>query len=318
MLQKGVKLSIVGIGKVGSTLAFGVLMKGLAEEMVLVGHSREKTEGEVLDLRHSVPFTSRMEITAGDYRDTAGSDIVVITASVSMNQNMKDRMELLKENYRLFQEIIPEIAAGSPEAIIIVITNPVDIMTYATLEISGFPPSHVLGTGTTIDSIRLRSVLAQAIGINPREMHAYILGEHGESQFPVASQISIAGLRELDQDTGSHLQEIFQRTKAAGFDIFHKKGYTNFAIAVATMAIIECIIHDQRIVYPVSTRLDDYYGISDVCISVPAVIGRKGVMEIFEIDLSEEEKRLLEKTASVVKDKMRPLGLGKSAAGVCP
>jgi L-lactate dehydrogenase len=311
MISKSTKLSIVGVGRVGSTIAFGVLMKGLAGEMVLVGHNAEKTEGDALDLMHCIPLACPMKITAGNYQDTTDSDIVIITASVPMEKDMESRTELLKNNYELFKEIIPKIAAASPGAILIVITNPVDVLTYAALKISGFPASRVMSTGTIVDSTRMRSFLAEERGINPREMHAYILGEHGDSQFPMASHVDIGGLVNLEKKEKAHIEDLFQKTKGAGFELFKKKGYTNYAVALAVMALIECIIRDLRIIYPVSTYLDGYFGVSDVCISVPAVIGRGGIIGLFEMDMNEREKKQLRESAQVVKNNMRSVGLIK-------
>lgn len=307
MVSKAPKISIVGMGRVGSVVAFSILMKGLAAEMVLVDYNPDVAEGDALDLLHASSFTSPVDIRGGDYSDTKNSDVVIICASIP-SKNIKSRLDLCKGNTDLFKEIIPKIAKASPEAILIVITNPLDIMTYCALKISKFPPSRVMGTGTLIDSGRFRALLARASKINSEEIHAYILGEHGDRQFPVLSQADVGCVR-FKERSKARVAEIFKETRQGGYLVMQKKGFTNYAIALATNTLVECIVKDERKIYPVSTLVDGYCGIKNICLSIPAIIGREGILRTLELEMRKEEQKAFKDSARILKDIINSLEL---------
>lgn len=307
MIGQAPKISIIGMGKVGSAIAFSILIKGLGGEMVLVDFYREAAEGDALDLLHASPFAHPIEIRAGDYDDTRDSDVVIICASIP-SKGIQSRLDLCQGNATLFREIIPQIVAASPEAILLIITNPLDIMTHAALKISGFPAARVLGTGTLIDSGRFRSLLAAEAKIHPDEIHAYILGEHGDSQFPVLSQAGVGSVPFSERSAG-RVAELFEQARQGGYMVMKKKGFTNYAIALATATIVEAIVQDRRKIYPVSTRVEGYYGLQDLCLSVPAIIGSGGVLRTVPVELNEEEQKALRKSAAVLEEIIRSLQL---------
>ncbi len=294
------KISVVGVGNVGATIAYALLTDGVAKEMALVDYNPDVAEGHAIDLTHARSFTGTMEVYSGDYECTKDSDVVVIAASIP-SKNLKSRLDLYQGNVELFKGIIPKIVKFSPHAIILVTSNPLDIMTQAALKISGFHPSRVIGTGTTIDSERFRSLLAMDANIHPSNVHAYILGEHGDSQFPVLSLSNIGGVKVQPKDI-NHMKSIFENVRESAYKVIQKKGFTNFAIASATAKIVRSILRDQHKVFPISSLINNYYGESDICISVPTVLGKNGVVETLNIELNEEEQASFKKSAKVIRD----------------
>ncbi len=293
------KISVVGIGRVGSALAFTVVIKGLADELVLVHRTEEVADGEARDLAHASAFADhRMTIRAGQVEDTSGSDVVVVCASVPQPRDIADRAELGLGNTRLFRQLIPPLAAASPEAILLVVTNPVDVMTYFALQWSGFPASRVLGTGTLIDSGRFRALLSAHANIHPDDLRAYILGEHGDTQFPALSLALTGGEPIPPTQTVGRL---FDETVRSGYEVVQKKGFTNYAVALAAGLILESIVHDERRTMPVSTLIDGYLGVHDVCLSVPAVVGRAGIARALEPPLSADEVVAFHASADTVR-----------------
>jgi L-lactate dehydrogenase len=293
------KISIVGVGRVGSAVAFALVAEGLAEQLVLVSRTRASAEAEARDLTHASAFTTeRAAIRAGELADTAGSDVVVLCASVPAHAGIASRDELAAGNARLFDQIVPPLAEASPEAVLLVATNPVDAMTYHALRLSGFPPGRVIGTGTLVDSARFRTLIAEELGMNPDDVRAYILGEHGASQFPALSMSMTAG---LPFERGELAERMFRRTVEAGNEIMRAKGYTNYAVALAATLVIDSIAHDARRAMPVSTLIDGYRGARDVCLSVPAIIGRGGVLWRLEPPLTEEETAAFQRSAEAVR-----------------
>lgn len=282
-------------------MAYSAVVRGLADEVVLVDRAKEIAEGEAHDLVHAASFTAHpVDVRAGDYADTAGSDIVVICASVPWSPEFRSRLDLAVGNARLYREIIPAIAGASPDAVLVVVTNPVDVMTYHALRISGFPESRVIGTGTLVDSARFRALLSRELGIHPDDVRAYILGEHGDSGFPALS-VAITGGKRLNAES-ERGREIFRTALKAGHFVFERKGYTNYAIAMAAATMIEAIARDSRRTMPVSALVDGFLGVSDVALSLPCVIGREGVVRRIEPDLSEEEAEAFRNSARIVRE----------------
>jgi len=293
------KVSIIGLGRVGATLAYTMLLKELPREIVLVHPSADKARGDAADLRHAHLFIDhRVDIRAGGVADTAGSDVVVVTASRPWKEGFSDRLAMARANSDLFAELIPPLAEASPDAVLIIVSNPVDVLTYQAIHYSGFDADQVIGTGTLVDSARFRDLLAEQVGIHPEDLRAYTLGEHGESQFPALS-VAEAGGEKIDATPERYA--LFEQAVKAGIDVFNLKGYTNFAIATAAYYICESVLTDARHTMPVSTLIDGYLGVEDVCLSVPCVIGAGGVTRRLRPELSEDEARSFRRSASVVR-----------------
>jgi len=293
------KISLIGAGRVGATLAYTLLLRGLAKELVLVDAHREIAEGEALDLAHAEAFTSvPVIVSSGEIEDTADSDIIVISCSVPWNSEYTNRFEIGRDNLAIFRQLVPLLAKSSPQARMLVISNPVDVMTYHALKLSGFDAGRVFGTGTLIDSGRFRTMLSEKMGIHPDDLRAYILGEHGSSQFPVFSLAVAGGTRIVDDDA---TREIFKHARGAGFDVVDRKGHTNFAIAMAATLIVEAIAMDTHRTMPLSVFLDGFEGISDVCLSLPVVVGAEGIVRVLQPELGPEESAALHRCAETVR-----------------
>jgi L-lactate dehydrogenase len=293
------KVSLIGTGRVGSTLAYTLLLRGLADELVLVDLDREVAEGEALDLEHAEAFSGHpMTVRAGEVADTAGSDVIVITCSAPWKREYTSRFDIGPDNVRLFREIVPPLAEASPEAKLLVVTNPVDVMTYHAIELSGLPPGRVFGTGTLIDSARFRSVLSKRMGIHPDDLRAYVLGEHGDSQLPVFSGAMAGGMRIVEDEA---TDELFRRASRSGFEVVARKGHTNYAISMAAALIVEAIAWDTRRTMPLSVLVDGYLGVRDVCLSLPVVVGREGITRVLEPDLGDEEAAAFRRSAQTVR-----------------
>ncbi len=293
------KISIIGLGNVGSTLAYTIALRGLTDELVLVNRTHSKAQADALDLQQSIPFTSHtMSITAGHMPDIEGSHIVCLAASCPLRPEYKTRADLGREIEKLMREVVPQIAEHCPNAILIVLTNPVDPMTYLAWKISGLAKSKVIGTGTFIDSLRYRHALSQEVGIHPADLRTYIIGEHGDTQFPLISTATAGG--EAMEDTPEKRQ-LFKETVDAANQIVAHKGYTNFAISTATACIIESIVKDAKHTIPVSCYIDGFCGESDVFLSLPAVIGREGINKVFHPQVNNEEQANFKRSSAVVK-----------------
>ena len=299
--NKLAKLTIVGTGQVGATTAFTAVIRELVDTIVLLNRTRAKAEGEAADLRHAAAFSGRsIRIVAGDIEDSRDSDVVVLTHSVPPDPNHRfNRMALAKGNVELFRHWIPLLAQASPHAILIVVTNPVDVMTYVSWKLSGFEPGRVIGTGTLIDSARFRSLLSDHLQVHPDDIRAYVLGEHGESQFAALS-VAATGGRVLDSDPV--IEDLFKRTRAAGVEVYKRKGYTNYGIAMATALIIESVVRDSRRTLPISTLIDGFQGVKDLCLSVPAIVGARGVLRQLNPVLSEAESEQFRQSANYVRE----------------
>lgn len=293
------KVSIIGPGKVGSTLAFTLSQRNFVKDLVLVGKDREAVLGDALDLAHAQSFVEvPTRVRAGTTGDTAGSDVIAVCASIAMPPNMRDRSHLGPGNVALLRELLPPLAALSPKAIFVMVTNPVDVLTWFGIEITGFPPGRIIGTGTLIDSARLRHELSLKIGIHCQDLRAYILGEHGGSQFAALSSASAGG--EPIEETPER-REIVAQVERAGFEILRRKGYTNYGIALATSSIIEAIALDTKHTLPVSVLVDGFLDVRGVCLSLPAVIGRGGVERILHPGLNAAEAGYFRASAAAVR-----------------
>lgn len=300
------KITIIGTGRVGSAIAFAAVMEPLAAELLLVNRSRDKAEGDALDLAHASALrNSNMLIRAGDVDDTGDSDILIFTASTPYGAPDRKRLDLAKDNRAVLDDYLPRLAELSPNAILIMVTNPVDVLTYVALKLSGFPPQRVIGTGTLLDSVRYRSLLSTELQIHSDDIRAYILGEHGDSQFAAHSIAMTGGEPFFPSDTS---RRIFEQTVNMGYEVSRRKGYTNYGIALTTMQIVDSIVYDLRHTMPVSTLISGFAGVNDVCLSLPAVIGRSGVTRVLHPSLNNEEMQMFVQSAKKVRQAIDELG----------
>jgi len=309
------KIAIIGTGFVGSSFAYSLMIHGLVSEIVLIDVDKKRAEGEAMDLNHGVSFVRPVRVWAGDYPDCQDADIVVITAGLAQKPG-QSRLDLVTNNVEIFKQIIPKIKEYNRDGILLIATNPVDLMTYAALKLSGFPPSRVIGSGTILDTSRLRYMLGEAFKVDPRNIHAYIIGEHGDSEVPAWSLASVAGtrLKEYNSVYGpefddARLNDMFEQVKNAAYRIIELKGRTYYAIGLGLTRIVESIIRNENAILTVSSLLRDYYDVDDVCLSVPTIINRNGVREALKLPLTEEEIAKLQSSASTLKNILKSLTL---------
>jgi len=310
-----VKIAIVGVGNVGATFAYALLGSGLASQIVLIDANKIRAEGEAMDLNHAVPLTHSTKIWAGDYPDCAGAAITVITAGTAQKPG-ETRLDLVQRNYSIYQSIIPQVVKANPDGILLIASNPLDVLSYAAMKLSGLPANRVIGSGTILDTARFRYLLSQHAGVDPRSVHAYIIGEHGDSEVPVWSAANIAGMSlnefckmNCDSYDQSDYDEIFAQTRDAAYQIIERKGATFYGIGMGLVRICEAILRGQNTVLSVSTLIHDYYGIDDVYLSLPCVIGREGVQKFMRLPLNEKEVDGLQSSARILKETLHSLGL---------
>lgn len=299
MNSKGNKISVIGAGFVGSTTAYALMISGLASEIVIVDINKEKAQGEAMDLSHGESFVKPVDIISGDYKDTKDSDIVIITAGISIKQG-QTRLDIIQKNLEIFKVMIPEIVKYNPNAILLVVSNPVDILSYITYKLSGFPKERVIGSGTVLDTSRLRFGLSRHFDVDIRNIHTYVMGEHGDSEFAAWSLTSIAGMniqeycRNLCVECNSSIQEdLLLDVKNAGYKIVQMKGATNYAVALAVRRITEAILRNENSILTVSNLLSGEYGVKDIYMGIPAIVGSGGVKKALEVPLNTEENNKL-------------------------
>ena len=300
------RVVIIGTGAVGATTAYTLLLRERISELVLIDANKEKALGEALDMNHGLPFTGGVKLWAGDYSDCADADIIVIAAGASQRPG-ETRIDLLKRNAGIFDSIIQNIVKYNNHGIILVATNPVDILSYVTLKKSGFPSNRVIGSGTLRDSARFRYLIGQNKKINPRSIHAHIIGEHGDSEVPLWSLANVAGIGlEFNEQ---EREEIFNSTKNAAYEIINAKGATSYAIALALDRIIVSILQNEGSVLNVSTLLTDYNGVSDVYLGVPSIVDRTGVRQVLDLQLGDAELTQFQASANKLKSEIAKLEL---------
>lgn len=310
-----VRIGIVGVGHVGATTAYALLMSGLAAELVLIDQDERRASGEAMDLNHAVPFTHPTRVWAGDYADLEPALITIIAAGVGQ-QPGETRLDLLQRNANVFRDVVPRVIRSNPDGILLIATNPVDILSYLAWKLSARPPHQVIGSGTILDTARFRYLLSEHYGVDPRSVHAHIIGEHGDSEIPVWSLTNIAGvqLRTYVAAQGSiyddnAMQRLFERTRDAAYEIIRGKGATYYAVAAGLVRIVESIVRNQHTVLSVSNLVEDAYGVSDVYLSLPAVIGRTGVERMVRLPLNEQETTGLQQSAEILKSSIGQLRL---------
>ena len=301
------KVGIIGCGFVGSSSAFALMQSGLFSEMVLNDVDTERAEGEALDISHGLPFAKPMKIYAGGYDDMMDCSIIVITAGAGQKPG-ETRLDLVKKNVGIFKGIIPEIAKRKYEGILLIVANPVDILTYAAIKLSGFPENRVFGSGTVLDTARLKYLLGEHLSIDNRSVHAFIIGEHGDSEIAAWSSANVSGIPLNDFcelrghiEHDASMQRIAEDVKNSAYEIIKKKKATYYGIARSVRRICEAIIRDEKSILPVSSMQHGEFGISGVSLSIPAIVGRQGVERVVPIDLSPEEKKELIASADTLK-----------------
>ncbi|MDO7906755.1 L-lactate dehydrogenase [Paenibacillus sp. JX-17] len=316
MKGKTRKVAIIGAGNVGSSCAYSMINQSICDEIMMVDRTYDKALAQALDLSHCMDFThNRTKVYAGRYEDCGSMDVIILTAGANPAAN-QTRLDVLDAATVITREIVTAIMASGFQGIFIIAANPVDIVTYLVQSISGFPRSKVIGTGTSIDSARLKTLLSDVFSINPRSVQGYALGEHGESQFVAWSHVTIGGkpiLHILDQhkERFQHvdLEDIARKTKDAGWEIFTRKGSTHFGIGNALAYIARAILNDEHKIIAVSAVLDGEYGQKDICVGVPAIIGGDGIQEVLELQLTPEEAAKLEQSCHVIRGGIHSLAI---------
>ena len=301
------KVAIVGCGFVGSSSAFALMQSGLFSEMVLIDVDRNRAEGEALDIAHGVSFGSPMKIYAGDYSDVSDAAVIVVTAGAAQKPG-ETRLDLVNKNVSIFKSIIPQIRESGFSGILLIVSNPVDVLTYAAVQMSGLPEGHVIGSGTVLDTARLKYMLGEHLDVDPRDVHAYIVGEHGDSEVAAWSSATVAGVPlsgycELHGHFEHEATEkrIADDVKNSAYEIIEKKHATYYGIAMSVRRICTAIMRDEDTVLPVSSLMVGEYGLNDLCISVPTVVGRNGVVTRVPVSLNEAESGQFMKSAEALK-----------------
>ncbi len=304
------RIAIIGTGAVGVTCAYSFVLKGTAQEIVLINRDRDKAEGEASDLQHAVPLGQPVKVTAGDYKDAAASSIVVFTAGAASSDKEESRLELLEKNAVILRECLGKLKAEGFGGVLLIATNPVDVLTYIAQQESGLPPSQVLGSGTVIDTNRLRTLLGEQLGIEARSVHGYIIGEHGDSSVAVWSGAQVAGMPLASFPGAAKLpsrEELLKNVQHAGGEVLAQKGNTCYAIASCIERICEAVLRDERSVLTVTARLEGEYGLKDVCLSTPCILGEKGIVKVLELPLNQDESLALMKSAQVLRNALTQL-----------
>lgn len=309
------KVSIIGDGAVGSTTAYTLMLSGLVSDIVIVDLNKNKAEGDVMDLNHGAQFVSPVKITAGEYKDCANSDIIIITAGAAQKPG-ETRIDLVKKNTAIFKTIIPELVRYSPEAIFLIVSNPVDILTYVTYKLSGLPSNRIIGSGTVLDTSRFKYLLSQHASVDARNIHTYIIGEHGDSEVPTWSLTTIAGMA-IDEYcsqccrscNGMSKLSIYDDVKNAAYKIIEKKGATYYAVALAVNRIVESILRDEHSILTVSTLLNNQYGLNDIYLSLPSVVTQHGVDRVINVSLSKDEENKLVQSGKLMREILNELDI---------
>jgi L-lactate dehydrogenase len=308
------RVAIVGAGNVGATFAYTLVLSGVAPEIVLIDRDERRAEGEAMDLNHAVPFSPPARIWAGSFADCAAADVIVLTAGAGQKPG-ETRLDLAERNAAIFRDIVPRVVTANAGAILLVATNPVDVLTYGTLKISGLAPARVIGSGTILDTARFRYLLSEHFSVDARSVHAYIVGEHGDTEVPVWSLANIAGMRLAAYQTAhgmpadaDAMRAIVDDTRQAAYHIIERKGATYYAVAAGLLRIVEAILRDQATVLSVSSLVPGYYGIADVCLSLPSVVERGGISRVLHLTLDDQETVALQRSAAVLRQTIESLG----------
>lgn len=309
------KAAVIGCGFVGAASAFTLMQSRLFTEIVLLDANFDKADGEAKDIAHGIPFAGQMKIYAGDYQDLADAAIVIVTAGANQKPE-ETRLDLVQRNVVVYQSIIPKIAALDFKGILLIVSNPVDILTYVAVKLSGFGWQRVIGSGTVLDTARLKYALSEHLGVDSRSVHSFIIGEHGDSEIAAFSSTNVSGipLARFCEMRGyfQHQQamdEIAQKVKNSAYEIIAKKQATYYGIAMSVRRICECIVRNEKSILPVSAMMHGNYGIEGIALSMPAIVGAKGIETHVPITLNEEETRLLLRSAQTLQEIVARLAL---------
>lgn len=299
------KITILGAGNVGATIAYTFAVAGTCSDVVLIDINKEKAKGEAMDIRQGVSFGHNLEIVDGTYDDAKGSSIVVVTLGLARKPG-QTRLDLAQANVNIIKEVMPQIAKAAPDATYVVVSNPVDIITYTILKCTSLSPSQVIGSGTALDTSRLRSSLADHVGLNPQSVHGYVFGEHGDTSFIPWSLVNIAGIPmeeycASEEHENIDKEEIIEEVRKAGAEVIKRKGATFYAIALTVNKICDSILRDSKNIITVSTMINGRYGINDVCLSLPCVIGGDGIEKELTPSLTEDETKRLQDSAAALR-----------------
>ncbi len=302
------KVVMIGCGFVGSASAFALMQSGLFSEMVLIDMDHDRAEGEAMDISHGLPFARPMKIYAGDYDDISDASIIIITAGANQKPD-ETRLDLVQKNTAIMRSIIREIKSRDFGGILLIVSNPVDILTYVALKESGYPANRVIGSGTVLDTGRLKYEVGQHLGVDSRSVHAFIIGEHGDSELAAWSSATVSGLPINDFcELRGHFnheeatKKIFENVKNSAYEIIEKKRATYYGIAMAVKRICEAIVRDEESILPISSYMNGEYGLEDVVLSMPAVVGANGVEKVIPVPLSDEELGRLQESAETLKN----------------
>ncbi len=309
------KIAIVGLGNVGASIAYTLALSKLFNEIVLVDSNVDKAEGEALDISHGLPFLRPMKIVSGSYDDIMDAKIIIITAGAAQKEG-ETRLDLVNKNVAIFKSIIPEIKNRNYEGILLIVSNPVDILTYVSIKLSSFPKERVIGSGTVLDSARLKYKLGEHLNVDSRSIHAFIVGEHGDSEIVLWSSANVSGIPlhkfcELRGffDHDYETSKIAFDVKNSAYEIINKKRATYYGIALSTKRIVEAIINDEKAILPISSYIDDEYNMDDVALSLPSLVGKDGLISHIPLELSKEEERKLNESYLSLKEVIKKLDL---------
>lgn len=311
------KVTVIGSGFVGSTIAYTLMCSNRFREIVIIDVNRDKAEGDAMDLNHGASFVAPVKVVAGDYDAAEGSDIVIITAGAAQKEG-ETRISLLQRNKAILQDIMGKLMPRcTDKTIILVVSNPVDILTFMAQKISGLDPKRIIGSGTVLDTSRLKYLLSVQTGVAPRNIHTYILGEHGDSEIAAFSITTVGGMslsqfcdvcHKCSNAGGLCEEDIYQQVKNAAYEIIRKKGATYYAIALAVERIVETMIGDEHAILTVSSLIDGLYGVKDICISLPSIVGATGIQQVLPVDLSADEQERLRDSGLKMRSILSELG----------
>ena len=309
------KVAVIGCGFVGASIAFALMQRGLFSEMVLLDVDQAKAEGEAMDLSDGLPYAASMDIYAGTYDDVTDCALIVLTAGVNQKPG-ETRLDLISRNIQILQSIVPQIRARKFDGILLVVTNPVDVLTYAAWRLSGLPAQRVIGSGTVLDTARLKQLLGQHLQVDSRNVHAFIIGEHGDSELAVWSGSNVSGLNLDDfcrlrgmQNDPAAMQALYETVRNSAYEIIRRKGATYYGIAMAVSRIAECIVKDEHAVLPVSVVAESVKDLEELSLSIPAILGSNGVEQVLEIPLNSSERMALTNSAGQLRDIVQRLPL---------
>lgn len=312
------KIAVVGVGSVGASVAYAILISGLVNEIVLVDTDKKRTEGEAMDLSHGAAFVKPIKITVGEYEDCRDADIIIFTAGAGQKPG-ESRLDLMHKNTAVLRHVLPRVVDQAGNSILLMVSNPVDILTYAALRLTGLPPNRVIGSGTVLDSSRFRHLISESCLVEPRNIHAYVIGEHGDTEILLWSKANIAGLTPEEYCRWRDIpfpgrQTIDYNVRNAAYKIIACKGATYYAVGLAVRRICECILRDENSILTVSGLIDGVHDIYDVCLSMPCLVNRQGLVRVLPVPLEDTEREALQNSAAMLCSMQKKLRLGTDSS----